>query len=312
MKNAGMNAVRTYDPISDLTVLDKLWERGIFVVMNVYIWGEFEPGQDVVDRVNAVKDHPSILFWEVGNEWNYNNLYQNEKLTLKQARDRVKRAVDIIKQTDDKHPVATNMGELSVFKDMDLDLFGVLHNVDLWGINVYRNASFGGLFADWMDLSDKPMYIGEFGVDAWDSRPEVSSANMKAHADGTRWLQEELVANSVIYGGATFGGWIFELADEWWKDTTKKNTDIHDVGGIAPGGGPYPDLTFNEEWWGLVDLWRAPRPAYFEYAKIPNPVSGHCPKSGPGSMSAKCISDAQAQAKQEDASRWWPSNFLTF
>lgn len=71
---AGVSAVRTHAPITDRGVLDKLWARKIWVVNSVYNYGG-NSRSSVIDSVNAVKDHPAILMWSIGNGWNYNSLY---------------------------------------------------------------------------------------------------------------------------------------------------------------------------------------------------------------------------------------------
>jgi len=260
MQEAGINAVRTYGTLADTSVLDALWERGIWVVPTVYEYGGADPSV-VVDRVNAVKDHPAILMWSIGNEWNYNGIYAG--LSNSDSVKKLNDAARLIKENDDKHPVATIYGELP-----DADTFYGMPDVDLWGINSYRGISHGNLFEEYESRGFwKPMFMGEYGADAFNA--DVKREDGEAQARATRQLTEEIFEETSALGGAVLGGFLFEFNDEWWKDGAG-DWSVHDKGGIAPGGGPYPDMTFNEEWWGIVDIERNPRKAYTAYKEIAN------------------------------------------
>ena len=261
MAAASINVVRTYQPVTDRFTLDALWARGIYVMNTVYIWGGAE-ADSVVGLVNATKDHPAILMWVVGNEWNYNGLYAG--LSFQDAEARIAEVARLIKASDPTRPVATVYGEVP-----DSQLVDRLRDIDIWGLNVYRGMTFGDLFDTWATRSTKPMFLGEFGADAYNTN--ASREDQAAQADATRALSAEIFANSSMRGGVCAGGAIFEFADEWWKDGTGR-PDEHDVGGLAPGGGPHPDQVFNEEWWGLVEIDRTPREAYRAYADAETPI----------------------------------------
>lgn len=261
MQAAGINAVRTYERIEDVAVLDKLYAAGIYVFSTVYGWWQDDPSV-VTARVNAVKDHPAILVWVLGNEWNYNQLYADGQITNEQARDQINQAAAAIKAVDSTHPVATIYGEFSGLSQMVSNM----PDIDIWGINSYRGLSHGDLFTTWEGIAAKPMFLGEYGADAYNAN--TASYDPSSQAQATAALTEEIMANYVSdQGGSTVGGFIFEWADEWWKDGAG-SAATQDVGGIAPGGGPFPDQTFNEEWWGIVDIDRQPRPAYDELKQL--------------------------------------------
>jgi hypothetical protein len=250
MKEMGVNVVRTYGPISSIAVLDKLYAAGIYVVNTFNI---SDPGyvERVRTLVQSTKNHPAILMWSLGNEWNYNGLYID--LPLQQSQARINEVAALIKSLDTRHPVATIFGELPTAAEIN-----AMPLIDIWGLNIYRGISFGNLFNDWAARSNKPMFLSEYGADAFNAR--INDVDLPSHATAVRSLTQELYNNSVKYeDGVALGGTVFEFADEWWK---AGNPNQQDNGGNAPGGGPYPDATFNEEWWGLVSIDRVKRPAY--------------------------------------------------
>ncbi len=253
MAELGVNVVRTYEPLLDRAVLDALWAAGIAVINSVYPWGG-DDASVVTARVRAVKDHPAVLYWALGNEWNYNGLYVG--LTPEQSLARLNEAARLVRAEDASHPIATIYGELP-----SAETIAAMPEIDVWGVNAYRGISFGDLFDGWRARTDKPMFIAEYGADAYNAN--LPGYDPESQALATAALAREILEQGTRTdaGATVLGGTIFEWADEWWKDEAGSLT-AQEVGGIAPGGGPYPDQTFNEEWWGLVDIERRPRPAF--------------------------------------------------
>lgn len=253
MVELGVNVVRTYEPLLDRAVLDRLWAAGIRVIESIYLYGGVEAAV-VTERVRAIKDHPAVLYWALGNEWNYNGLYVG--LSLEQSLERLNEAAALVRAEDPARPIVTIFGELP-----SAETIAAMPDVDIWGINAYRGLSFGDLLDAWRALSDKPMFLAEYGADAYD-------ANLPGYAPESQALATEALAREILEQatrpgahGPVLGGTLFEWADEWWKDPGGSPA-AQDVGGVAPGGGPYPDQVFNEEWWGIVDLERNRRPAF--------------------------------------------------
>mmetsp|Transcript_100100 Transcript_100100/g.278913 ORF Transcript_100100/g.278913 Transcript_100100/m.278913 type:complete len:437 (+) Transcript_100100:45-1355(+) len=266
MAEIGVNAVRTYEPITDRYVLDTLWRHGIWVANTVYSWGGHNPSK-AAEAVLAAKDHPAILMWVIGNEWNYNKLYF-QGFSDNDVVSRIREACRIIKENDRSHLVATVYGHLP-----DAEVLRNLPEIDVWGLNVYSGISLGSIFDEWKARSQKPMFLGEYGADAYNTNIHAEDEDSQAKA--TTMLTQEIMAHSSVANpeGTCVGGFIFEFADEWWKDARGSDSE-QDVGGIAPGQGPYPDMTFNEEYWGLVREDRTPRSAYFAYGKVGLPSVG--------------------------------------
>ncbi|APR79323.1 Hypothetical protein A7982_04670 [Minicystis rosea] len=252
MKAAHINTVRTYGPFerSDdgLAVLDALHAQGMKVAMTVFAAYDNTAAEEAVTKF---KDHPAVLLWVVGNEWNYNKLYSNH--SLDECVTKVNGVIAAIKAIDKDHPVAVGWGELPTAADM-----AKVPDADLWALNIYPYLGFGDRFTKWKAQTTKPFFVGEYGADAYDNKvnAEDQSAQAKALESLTLEIRKNLSAADA--GNVCVGGCPYEWNDEWWKSGAP---DKHDTAGFT-NGGVYADGFANEEWWGIVTGNRTPRAAY--------------------------------------------------
>ena len=255
MIEAGINTIRVYAPITDGAVLDEIYAAGIRIIIG---FGYNQGGHNdilsgtFINYVNTHKDHDAILFWELGNEYNYHPEWFGEDIQNWYAA--LNNAADLIHQYDSSHPVATAHGELP-----DSLTLASCPKVDIWGMNVYRWDNPENVFSEWSELSNKPMYLSEAGADSYMtvSKPGYEMGeNEKAQADATANILDAVFRNQEICSGVA----LFAFVDEWWKAGSNNTLD---PGGWAPrsGGVPY-DGAPNEEYWGIVDIERKKKMAY--------------------------------------------------
>ncbi len=215
---------------------------------------------DLISRfgnfVDELKDHQAILFWNIGNE---NNLFINsaEPEQIKAFYSLVNEMAYKAREVEGRnyHPVSVVNGDLLYIGEEDYGTTdGGMVELDILGANVYRSSSFGDLFSDFAQISQKPFWISEFGVDAWHTiDPQNPSNGYEDQGIQAQWvgdLWDEIVARNDI----SIGGSVMEYSDEWWKpwESGTNNNATHDYSGHESTA--TPDGFINEEWLGIMAI----------------------------------------------------------
>ena len=255
MVEAGINTIRVYVPIDNKDVLDKIHDAGLKVIIG---FGYNQGGRfDIlsgtfVDYINTFKNHPAILMWELGNEYNYHpEWFEGD---IKNWYKALKEATHLAHENDTNHPVTTAHGDLP-----DALALSICTNIDVWGMNSYRWDNPEAIFSEWEALSHKPMYLSEAGGDSYMTISRdgyEAGSNEKAQANANKNILNAIFKNQDICSGVT----MFSFTDGWWK---AGNPEKQDPGGWAPNssGVPY-DGAPNEEYWGMVDIDRNKKEAF--------------------------------------------------
>lgn len=247
MMQAGINTVRVYSPIVEREVLDKLHGAGLKVIMG---FGYNQEGHfDILSGsftqyIRQYKNHPAILIWELGNEYNYHPEWFNGD--IRNWYHALNESIQKIHEIDPYHPVSTAHGEIP-----DSLARAAIKELDIWGLNIYRWDQPETVIEEWKVVSEVPFYYSEVGSDSYMKIAKDGfdkGENQEAQAQANHNIVEAIFNHSSDVAGLT----VFSFVDGWWK---AGNPNQQDVGGWAPNssGVPY-DGTPNEEYWGLVDI----------------------------------------------------------
>jgi len=267
IKSMGANTIKTWSDVSS-AMMAKADQYDVRVVAGFYVEGALNLSDvntrntlknDFRNYVNAYKDSPALFAWSVGGEQNLLNGDNPEWYTL--ANELAQIAYE--EEGLNYHPVLIDNADISnigyVAKSAD-DIS--LSYVDIWGVAFYRGRTIDFGFSDIADRTHKPVFVSEFGIDAYDNNAVSLDEDSQAWWDKDIW-------NEIATAGNSAGGSIMEYSDEWWKDPSGSASQ-HDTGGAQLLAGSMPDDFANEEYFGVVSIQDDgvnpdkvfPRPAY--------------------------------------------------
>lgn len=222
-------------------------------------WQSLQRGMD------AVKDHPFTLGWNIGNEINY--LQPNSGGWWPQVDELARRA----KAHDPLHVTTTTM---SANQFLDPYFGGVnpklAPNVDMWGLNIFAGkAGYGTKLWNSIATLDptRPVWFSEYGVDRYRCENPDSNGltcgpgsgedeHMQAIWNAASW--REIAAHLVPAApGGVVGAMAFMWSDLWWFATgfAGVGTPVtRDVSGVYNGWSRdhQPDGHQSSEFYGIT------------------------------------------------------------
>ncbi|TAE47552.1 MAG: glycosidase [Bacteroidetes bacterium] len=284
LKGMGVNVVRQYTGVPARWISYIYEKYGIYTMLNhsfgrygLTLNGAWVANTEYADartrelllaEVKAMteeyKNTPGLLLYLLGNENNYGLFWEGaetEDIPIEDRKSTVRatamyklfnEAAMAMKGIDTGHPVAMCNGDLLFLEIIAKEC----KNVDIFGVNMYRGASFGDAFQRVKAEFNKPIMFTEFGADAFNTLSNEEDQQPQARYMLSNW--KEIYENAAGLGksGNSIGGFTFQFSDGWWKFGQTSNLSLHDNNASWSNGGYQSDFiegenNMNEEWFGI-------------------------------------------------------------
>jgi len=290
LKNMGVNTIRQYTGVPTKWIKYIYENYGIYTMLNhsfgrygLTLNGVWTPVTDYSDKKTQAflltevknlatdyKNTPGILLYLLGNENNYGLFWagaetedfpdkEDQKQAVGENRGRpmyklMNEASKMMKVIDPAHPVAICNGDV-LFIDIVAE---ECKDVDIYGVNAYRGASFTDMFQTVKNKLNMPILFTEFGADAYNAIENAEDQEAQAYYLVENWREIYLNAAGIGKANNSIGGFTFQFSDGWWKYgfDDRANADIHDNNATWANGGYARDFldgenNMNEEWFGI-------------------------------------------------------------
>ncbi|MBX7207857.1 MAG: hypothetical protein K1X78_06090 [Verrucomicrobiaceae bacterium] len=274
MAAMGINLVRLYydmgTTVDAIKVLDMFYQYGIKVIMPVTapLYGDTANYGNITTVVEGYKNHPAILMWAIGNEWDINH-YDNHFQNITDSIAFTIQAAQRVRLLDTTHAIITIYGDphLATYHPLSQEAFPFLAGpytkdiwnqlssyVDIFGLNIYRSDTYADLFQQVASITTKGVMITEAGTDSYNWTTQAQDEAMQA-LTATRLHDEAFLSSaSTRVAGVNNGSVYFMWRDDWSKlGYPAQHDHFH---GDNPG---HPDGTNQEEDFGFLQADGTPK-----------------------------------------------------
>ena len=217
LQSMGVNAIRQYTGIPAKWITYIYDEYGIFTMLNhsfgrygLEVDGKWEERTDyanpkhraqlvkeVEELVREYKGTRGLLLYLLGNENNYGLFWEGAETEDIPSGDEeieeqalamyslMNEACLAMKSVSSSHPIAICNGDLQFLELISREC----PDVDIFGTNMYRGASFDDAFAVVKEMYRKPLLFTEFGADAWNAISNEEDQAAQAYYVVENWRE---------------------------------------------------------------------------------------------------------------------------